>query len=75
MKEKKYINRMYENAVCNPSVDAMEHKEIEADVRRQAEMLCLDPDVCVRLMNKRFPEVTTGDFKKSSDLTQMDSPI
>ena len=75
MKEKKHINRMYENAVCNPDVDAMNYDELEADVRRQAEMLCLDADVCVKLMKKRFPEVTTTDFKKASNLTQIDSPI
>lgn len=62
---------MYENAMCNPDVDAMERDELEADIRRQAEMLCLDPDVCVELMDKYFPENMAGDFKKAKELTEM----
>jgi len=41
MKEEKYVNRIYENAMCNPDVDCLEPEEIETEMRRLSEMLCL----------------------------------
>lgn len=74
-KEKQYIERMYNNAICDPDVDAMDRAEVTQNIRDQAESLCLDPDTCVELLNDRFPQVMTGDFKRASDMIDTDSPI
>lgn len=69
MKEEKYVNRIYDNAMCNPNVDCLEPEEIEAEMRELAEMLLLDPDVVIEIAEGRFPEVTSNDFTKASNLT------
>ena len=69
MKEEQYVNRIYENAMCNPNVNTLEPEEIEAEMRELSEMLLLDPDVVINIAEGRFPEVTSSDFTKASNLT------
>lgn len=70
MKEEKFVNKIYENAISDPSVDPLDQDELEASMRGQAVQLCLDPDRVVALAAKRFPQVTTNDFKKASELPE-----
>lgn len=63
-----YAQRLFQQAVLDPNVDALDSEAVEAYIREECDKLYLDDDMIIRSLERDNMNPMTTDFIKAAQL-------